>query len=178
MKAQLPSQLSGESTQGAPRRITGRQIFDLCVMAILAAIVYMALGFNSQARMMPLVVAVPSLLLSIWQTVLDFTAPPKVKKKKAEADGAKEAKKASDSLIAFGWVLLAFVLIYLLGFTITTFLYPLLYMRVRSRMGWGISLGVSIGFVAFLYVVMVTLLQVQLYDGVLVVAVRKAVIGY
>ncbi len=173
MKAQLQAQLPTESTPAAPRRITGRQIFDICVLVVLAAVVYMAMGFNSQARMMPLAVSIPLLLLSIWQTVIDFTTSPKEKKKKAEAGGGDVAKREggagrvtgiTGTLGTVGWILLIFVMIYLVGFAISSFLYTFLYMKVRSRMAWGISVGVSAGFLIFLYVVLIMALQVQLYD--------------
>ncbi len=68
--------------------------------------------------------------------------------------------------------------LYLLGFMITTFFYPLLYMRFVGRRSWRMSASISLGAFAFLYIVMITGLQVELYDGVVVLALRKAFAGY
>jgi len=49
---------------------------------------------------------------------------------------------------------------------------------VRSRFSWVSSLGVSVGCLAFLYLVLITALNVDLYQGAVTIALRKAFLGY
>lgn len=179
--------MSVESKSATSPRISARQVFDIALVLVLAGVVYTAMGYNSQARLMPLLVGVPVLVLAVLQTINDFRSQPKPKAGAsqvadavdiAQREGTARVTGLAGTLAVYGWVLLVFVMIYLIGFVATTFLYTLLFMKVRSRMGWGISLGVSAGFLAFMYLLMIMALQVQLYDGILVLTFRKSVLGY
>ena len=59
-----------------------RHLFNVGVVVIMAAVVITALGYDSQTRLLPLIVSVPVLILSIILTVQEFLA-----------SGAKEEKK-------------------------------------------------------------------------------------
>jgi hypothetical protein len=79
---------------------------------------------------------------------------------------------------AFLWAISLFVAIYLFGFIITTFLFTFLALKVRSRFSWKSSIGVSLGCFAFLWIVMVYGLRVDLYPGSVMIMLRKAIYGY
>lgn len=94
-----------------------------------------------------------------------------------------EGKKPAESVFAKEivvslWVVGMFVSLYLFGFILTTFFYTFLSLKVRSRFSWISSLGVSAGCLAFLYGVLITALNVELYQGVVTIALRKALLGY
>ncbi len=69
-------------------------------------------------------------------------------------------------------------MIYLVGFAISTFVYTLLYLKVRSNWNWRFSLAISAGAVACIYLGMIYALQVDLYEGVIVLAIRRVLYGY
>jgi hypothetical protein len=164
--------------------ISFRTLFNIGVVAALAVVVAVSLGFNSQARMFPLWVGVPTLLLAIVHAIIDFreSARAKVKAKKgkepAPADDQEAKKVFAKEINVSLWVIGMFASLYLVGFLYTTFFYTFLCLKVRSQFPWKVSLGVAAGCWAFLYFLMVQLMDVGLYEGVVVLALRKAILGY
>jgi hypothetical protein len=157
-----------------------RHVFNVTVVVLLAIYVVTAWGYNPQARLMPLVVSVPILILAIVQMISDFRkggGPAKAKTITKE-DEVAEKKKFKKEVNAFLWAIGLFLGFYLFGFVITTALFTFLSLKVRSRFGWKPSLGVSVGCLAFLFVVMVYGLNVDLYPGSLILMARKALYGY
>jgi len=163
---------------------SSRHIFNLTVVALLGAYIATAMGYNSQARLMPLAVSFPIFLLSIWQTISDFRASHEKKEASDEKRGEPPKKQFSpgkglgEELNVFLWVVSLFVSLFLFGFIATTFLFTFISLKIRSRFGWRSSLGVSIGSLAFLYIVMISALRVDLYQGVVILALRKMFYGY
>jgi hypothetical protein len=161
-----------------------RHIFNLLVVALLLIYVITAMGYNRQARLMPLVVSIPIFLLSIWQTLHDFrmavrrTGMDQEERPAGESTSAPQEKLFKKELSVSLWVISVFVSFTLFGFILTTSLYTFLSLKARSRMGWKPSLGVSIGCLAFLYVVMIYGLRVDLYPGRLILVARKTLYGY
>lgn len=165
--------------------ISFRNLFNVGVVVLLAAVVVVSLGFNRQARMFPLWVGVPTLLLALANAIVDFRGsarpPAKIKKEEepaAQADDQEAKRVFAKELNVSLWVIGMFVSLYLIGFLYTTFLYTFLCLKVRSRFKWKVSLGVAAGSWAFLYFLMVQLMDVGLYEGVVVLALRKAILGY
>ncbi len=161
-------------------KITSALLFTTGLVVVLAAYVSVAITYNYQARMMPLIIGVPILLLAVSQLVLEFResampdkALPEVKPKEVNASPGR-----LHLVKVYGWVLAMFGAIYLFGFVITTLVYPLLYMRFVGGRSWRLSAGISLGALAFLYIVMIYGLNVDLYDGVVVLALRKMIYAY
>ncbi len=156
-----------------------RHVFNVGVVVIMAAVVVTALGYDPQTRLLPLIVSVPVLILAVILTVLEFRESMKEgheekKKDKGEEGGNRFRKEVVVSL----WIVAMFLSLYLFGFIATTFFFTFLSLKVRSGFSWTSSLGVSAGCLAFLYGVLITALNVELYDGVVIVALRKAFLGY
>ena len=165
-------------------KISFRHIFNLGVVVLLALYVVTAMGYNRQARLMPLVISIPILILAVWLTVLDFMAEGKSKhvagkKIPAVIDTPAEAEGVwKKELSVYMWVIFLFVSLYLIGFIATTFLFTFLSLKVRSGFSLKSSLGVSVGSLVFLYVLLIRGLHVDLYPGVITLALRKAFLGY
>lgn len=162
-------------------KISPRLLFTLGLVIFLIVYVSFATTYNYQARMMPLIIGVPILLLAALQLVLELReSAAKAKEPRGDEKPKEEiAPQGRSHLIkVYGWVLAMFVAIYLFGFVITTFVYPLLYLRFVGGRSWRLSTAISLGALAFLYIVMIYGLNVQLYDGMVVVALRKAIYGY
>jgi hypothetical protein len=161
-----------------------RHVFDLIVVVLLAFYVVTAWGYNPQARLMPLVVSIPILMLAIVQTINDLRASGRKAEGRAKAGAIREGNGGADKgklkkeVNAFLWAIGLFLGLYLFGFIISTALFTFLSLKVRSRFGWRPSLGVSVGCLAFLYIVMVYGFNVDLYPGSLVLMARKALYGY
>jgi hypothetical protein len=161
-----------------------RHVFNMIVVVLLGIYVVTAWGYNPQARLMPLVVSVPILILAIVQTINDLRGSRKRTEKPAESKTARDEKEVAEKgkfkkeVNAFLWAISLFVAIYLFGFVITTLLYTFLALKVRARFAWRPSIMVSLSCFAFLFIVMVYGLKVDLYPGAVVVMLRKAIYGY
>ncbi len=162
-------------------KVTFKLVFTAVIAIALVAFVAVSTTFNSQARMMPLIIGVPVLLLALWQLFLELRQATKGRGEKVGEVKPPEESAATGhrhTLTVYGWVIAMFGAIYLVGFVITTFFYPLLYMRIVGHRSWRMSASISLGALAFLYVVMILGLQVELYNGIVVLALRKAFAGY
>jgi hypothetical protein len=159
-----------------------RHVFNLVVVVLLSIYVTTAMGYNPQARLMPLAVSVPILVLAVWQTIHDFKRK-RGDKARTEETSSGHATSAPGGRFAkewrvFAWIVGLFVSVYLFGFVFTTFVFTLLSLKVRSHFSWKASLGVSIGCLVFLRIVMIYGLQVDLYGGSVTLLLRKTFYGY
>lgn len=157
-----------------------RHIFNLGVVAVLFAMVIMALGYNRQARLMPLLIGIPVLIIALIHTVIDFRreAHEKEKSRPTEERLIEARRRFAKEINVSLWVIGLFVSVYLLGFLISTLLFTFLTLKVRSRYSWRSSLGVAAGCWAFVYFLMVKLLQADLHNGLIVITLRKSLLGY
>jgi hypothetical protein len=167
-------------------KLSFRHTFNVAVVVLLGTYVITAMGYNPTARLMPLVVSIPIFILAVLNMIGDFRKQGR-RAVSTETYGLKSDTGAQPTagseihrkeLIIFLWVVSAFVSFYLLGFVISTFLYTFLSLKVRSRYPWGVSLAVSVGCLAFLYIVMVYGLRVDLYQGKIILVLRKVIFGY
>ncbi len=165
-------------------RFSFRHIFNLIVFVLLFIYVVTAMGYNSQARLMPLVVSIPILILAAIQTIRDFRTSRQTynvteKKDTSNGDGkAPDKGRLKKEVNAFLWAISLFVALYFFGFILTTFFYTFLALKVRSRFGWKSSVGVSVACFAFLWIVMVYGFRVDLYPGSVILVLRKSIYGY
>lgn len=167
-------------------KLSVRHLFNLALVAVLLAFVTVAAGYNPQARLMPLVIGVPILALAVWQTVSDLILGARRAAEAVTGEHASASPKEVPTpsrmpgreIRVFLWTLLLFLLLYLFGFIVTTFLYTFLSLKIRSRLNWSLSLGVAAAALAFLYGVMVYALKVQLYPGIVTLALRRMFYGY
>ncbi len=165
-------------------KLSFRHVFNLIVVILLAIYVVTAWGYNPQARLMPLIVSIPILILAVVQTINDLRSSRPKAGEQAKAGTPTDAKRVGQGgkfkkeVNAFLWAISLFVAIYLFGFVLTTLLYTFLALKVRARFAWKPSIAVSLSCFAFLFVVMVYGLKVDLYPGVVVIMLRKAIYGY
>jgi hypothetical protein len=161
-----------------------RHVFNLTVVVFLGIYVWTALSYSYNARLMPLVIGLPLFILAIIQTVIDL----RLSRKKADAPMQAETpsgvietssvgsfKKEVNALL---WAIGLFIGFYLIGFLFATGLFTFLSLKIRSRLGWRASISVSVGCLAFLWIVMIYGLRVDLYEGSIMIALRRAIYGY
>jgi hypothetical protein len=153
-----------------------RHLFNVGVVVIMAAVVITALGYDKDTRLLPLIVSVPVLILSIILTIQEFRGVDAGKKKKKEHVAGPEVFKKE--LVISVWIVAMFASLFLFGFILTTFFFTFVWLKFGARFGWGPSLAVSAGSLAFLYGVLITLLNVELFEGFVTIALRKAILGY
>ncbi len=161
-------------------RIVGRRLFTLTLFAVAALILYATTRLSEVGRLVPLAVLVPTLGLLLVQLCLDL-APGFVQKhsllERKDVFGVEQIRKAAEEsanslpsrgrreLEVFAWVAFIAGLMYLVGSLIALPLFLLLYLKVRSKEGWVLSIGMAVTMLGFLYVVFVAVLDVRLHDG-------------
>ncbi len=72
-----------------------------------------------------------------------------------------------NAVINFGWLLGYVIGTWLLGYMIASALYVFLYMKVKGKQNWLISILVPTGVITFLGVVFIVFLKIRLLPGVL-----------
>ena len=167
-------------------RITFNQ--KACLTFILFAfagiIFYLTFGLGSVARMVPFAVVIPTLLLLLFQLMMDMLPRLAQKYSRLEnkdlfhveglrkkirepvEDVEVEALQRNRERKAFLWLLVMLILIYLLGFLIALPLYTLVYLKRRSEK-WLIAVLVAVGIGCLVYGVSILNLGTRLYGGLL-----------
>lgn len=145
--------------------------WDVLLSVALAAVfgwaAYEARVWSDQARLLPLAVALPALVLAALQTVLSVrarrTSPPQPSG--AEAGALPAAERARRTGETLAWIGGIFAAIYSLGFVVAVPLVAAAYLRVSAREGWAPSLIVAALCWALVYGVFDRLLHVPLPGG-------------
>jgi hypothetical protein len=120
--------------------LKGRIIFCVFLIFVAAAAIYMALDWPFKAKLFPLSVSIPLLLLASIQLLqllfgkaetndsaavdIEFTSdvPPEIERRRVIA--------------AFSWITGFIVCVYLIGFPLTVPLFIFVYLKLESGVGW------------------------------------------
>lgn len=173
-------------------RISGRLLFSLGFVLLFAFLIYVSMGYNQLARLVPLVVLVPGLGFALLQFVLDLRAALRSDESASAAgrttaaeattaDKPKEEKKEKLSpqekrrreFVGIGWLLVFFVMIVLFGLTPAIPLFVLVFMRFFGGESWRLSIGFAVLCWAFVYGVFVWGLRNDMYPGILLPLIVK-----
>lgn len=161
-----------------------RASFTFLLFGFAGVICYLTFGLGRVARMVPLAVVIPTLLLLAFQLLMDLL--PRLAKTyggleqkdlfRVESLRGKIGQQAEDEELealqrnregkAFVWLLAMLALIYLLGFFIALPLYTLLYLKRRSE-GWVLSVVITVGIACLVYGMSLLDLGTRLYGGLL-----------
>ena len=159
----------------------GLLIFECFLLAVAIFFVVEALGYNRRARLVPILVGVPTALLIAFQIAIDHVpgfqrfAPAQVKPGFVDRDklgGRRGETLPQDEvrrreLTALGWVLGLGVALTLFGFYIVLPLFLIGFLRFLAGLDWTralLSTAVAIG---ILYGAFVWFLRVDLYPGLI-----------
>lgn len=178
-------------------RLKGSTLFSLFLVLLFAMAIITAAGYNARARMAPLVISIPGLLLAVGWLVFELRTEGKAGKgeKRWDASGevgvspagkrrmwlslARSAKNNPPAgsgpgsagtwreLDPFFWLAVLLAMLYLFGFIVTIPLFTFLYLKVRSREGWPLSIILSLASWGILYALFAQVLHIALYPGLL-----------
>ena len=121
-------------------------ILSIIVVIFLAYFIYEAREWRLQARLYPLAIGIPVLLLALVQVVFDFLG---IGAKKSSDDTPMDFQftQTTDSALTkrrtlniFSWIFGFVIGIWLLGFSVAIPAMVFLYLKVQSREGWLLSL--------------------------------------
>ena len=168
-------------------KFNDRTLFTLGVFVLVLAFLVLSLDYQPRARLVPLIIAVPTLLLTLLQLLIDMS-PAGGRRfsflQEYDLFGIDAGRVAAPSgegrpagtvfrreLNFAAWLLLLMALIYFLGYLVTIPLFLVLFLRLRSSESWLMTLSITAATWAFVYVVFIVIMGAPLHEG----AVWKAV---
>ncbi len=129
-------------------------------MVLLALFVILSLGYLPQARLVPLVVGLPSLALMVAELLWGGRGAGR------KASASKDITLAKE-LTFIGWIAGFALLIWLVGFAISIPVFLFLMTRFQFRESLLVSGAVSVGVLVALYLSFDVLLRVPMHFGLL-----------
>ncbi len=118
----------------------GAILFCLFLIAVAAYAIFASIGWSFKAKLFPLSISIPLLMLAIVQLLLILLG-----KAESTEGGAMDVEFSTDVdpeivrrrvLGIFGWIIAFIALVYLLGFPMTVPLFIFLYLKFQSQVGW------------------------------------------
>ena len=155
-------------------RLKGSVIFNIFLVLVFAVVIIVDLGYSYKARLSPLVVGIPGLIVSLISLVSELRKGLGKKDSLAEdqaAAAATEVKQAGNigkEIIAFAWLTGLFLLIYVVGFMVAIPVYLFLYLKVKSSETLVLSILYSLISWGVLYGFFGVILHIPLYPGIIV----------
>jgi len=152
----------------------------------LTLFLLLSFQFSPKARLLPLIVSVPTLALTLFRLTVNLVPKLSAKYQTVReydifdlAEIRKRVSAASDSekpdvvsthkkeLNVVAWLIGLVIAIWLIGFLISITLFVFLFLKFRSGEKWVSTLSVTIGTWLFVYGVFVIALNLSLYKGIL-----------
>lgn len=154
-------------------RLSGEFGFALILAAIAVFFLVSAATYSSKARMVPLIIGIPTFTLAVVQIVRLLRSGPADHSGETiddddEPAGSDEGVTTSNEIKSVAWVVGCFAAIYVFGFMYGLPAYAFLYAKLRGREGWLLSLIPAAVAFAVLYGVFNRGLHVPLHEGVLI----------
>lgn len=158
-------------------------IFSLFLLLMFLTSVIIAISYDRQTRMFPLIIGVPGLILCVILfssyyipavskrlTTIKQKEFFKANDKEEQEDDEKkkkEFKKVSlKELNITIWIIGLLIIIYILGFMITIPLFIFLFLKFREKENLIISILFSVSSWVVIYIMFILILKAQLYGGI------------
>ena len=145
--------------------------FAFVLMAVFAYATVTSLSYPEGAKLFPLAIAIPSLLLAVMLAFTSLrsrgaTVVPRPPEPDEDPTLTSEERTRRTATIA-AWILGIFAAVYLLGFLVAIPISAVAYLRFAARESWATSAGVAAVCWALVFGVFDRLLHLPLPAGVL-----------
>jgi hypothetical protein len=153
-------------------------LFALVVLIFFIVFVYEAKEWRMQARLYPWAIGVPMIFLAALFIVRELTGKnARIQQQHHQqqtastpmdyqfAQGLDSKTRLKRTLTMFGWIFGFFFGIWLIGFAYAVPLFVFLYLKVQSREGWPISIGLTGGAWLIFWALFDRLLRLPFPDG-------------
>jgi putative tricarboxylic transport membrane protein len=133
-------------------RLSYGALFSFGMIVVFAAALWPALSWPERARIFPIVIFGPLLVLSVANFIKDLRRRPWTESLKQAIDeaGIDEATFRKRTREILGWVVVFFLALWLLGFPVGIPLATFVYLKLAARESWTTSILVTFGSWAFL----------------------------
>jgi uncharacterized integral membrane protein len=153
-----------------PRRLvnTWSVVFTVALMAVLALALWQSRKFNFRAGLFPWAIGFPLLGLTLLQFVREIRGKAGASSRKepsgedAELPPSVAARRTRNM---FAWIVVYFLAIWLLGFAIGGALCCFVQLKFASKEKWPITLMLTVGLWAFIYLLFDRTLHVPFPPG-------------
>jgi hypothetical protein len=146
-------------------------IFALCLVTVLVLALWQSRNFNIRAGLFPWAIGFPLLGLSVLQFMREFSGKARVEPRgqrvKEEGQGLSADGVNRRTRNTFVWILTYFVAIWFLGFPIGGALCCFTQLKFGSKEKWLITLTLTAGLWAFIYLLFDRVLHVPFPTGYL-----------
>jgi hypothetical protein len=145
--------------------------FALCLVIILALALWQSRNFNIRAGLFPWAIGFPLLGVSILQFIREIRGKTGVRPRGWHVE--EEGQELSGDMVnrrtrnIFSWILIYFLAIWLLGFSIGGALCCFIQLKFGSKEKWLVSLVLTAGLWAFVYLLFDRVLHVPFPAGYL-----------
>ena len=146
--------------------MSGRLAFNLLLLAVAAYFVWSAIGYEPQARLIPMIIGSMTLVLQAWVTIRDAIITEVVPAAES-AENRPPANEAKHVAVMCGWMLLFLTLFAILGTLPAIFLFILLFLCMQRDVRWWTALTVAAATSGAIWLLFVRLMRFELYPGVL-----------
>jgi DMSO reductase anchor subunit len=141
-------------------------VFGIVLVVVFAYAAITALRYPEEARLLPLAVAIPGLVLAVVHVVLSVRPQGTAAAEPVdENETLTPAERTRRTAQIAAWIVGIFVSIYLVGFQIAVPLAAIAYLRVMAREGWLMSAGIAVLCWALVFGIFDRVLHVPLPTG-------------
>ena len=163
-------------------KFSSKNLMNLSLMAIAVWVLISAARWPFKTAFFPVMIGVFLFVGSAADLLLSLFAREGGGKKQAAMDfqlseDVDPALATRRTLLAFGWVLGFFVLILLVGFTLSVPLLVFLFLKVQAREKWGITLFLTASSLVFFFGLFVWMLNIPFAEGWIIEGVKALSTG-
>lgn len=141
-------------------KINGERIFNFIILIVLCLFVFMSLGYTPKAKLLPLIIGIPGIILMLIVIVKDLIKPQKGAKPLTKEETKRQYQM-------FMGVLAFFVTIIITGISIGVALYLFVFISFFSKRKLIIAFGMALFGFALTYGLFGIVLHYPLYKGLL-----------
>jgi len=138
-----------------------RILFTGVLFLFFLAIATMALFYSADARLGPLVVSLPGLILCFFQLVTDW-------RQINQETGQDELEQGANALTLYLYFLALIVITLVFGIMPAAALFIFVFLYKRGNYNMAVSIAVACGFTSLLYLIFEIALNLELFRGLLI----------
>ncbi len=149
--------------------MNGRVLTAIVMLGIFLIMTLLALDFPTKAKLMPLLIGIPAVLLGLVQLIIEYRAVAQElaeggKQADAEKEG-KEGKKDEKQMIM--WITVFFITILSLGFIYAAPILVFSFLYFGSKESMKIALISSVSTWLLMFVIFVEWFKISLFEGLI-----------
>jgi hypothetical protein len=144
---------------------SGKILVSAAMLAIFAGMVAMAFGYPPDGRFLPFVIGIPGTVLCVIQLALDIAESRRESGRRLTAEERRNLRVAG---ALFVWLVGFMAAILLLGFLVAMPLVLFAFLRLQQREPLPLSLALSAGGLAGMWLVFDVMLRLPLHEGFLI----------